>query len=90
MRFYFIAPLYLLHSIPPISLIYGARYDKMAGAFGAEGYNVESVSELDSVMKLVFGKSRQCPVIVNVVVDPSSSRKPQVRNTYTVSLYTVS
>jgi len=67
-----------LPSIPPNSLLYGARYDKIAGAFGAEGYNVESVSELDSVMKLVFGKSRQCPVIINVVLDPNSSRRPQV------------
>ena len=50
----------------------------MAGAFGADGYGVETVSELDKVLQLVFSMQMQGPVIINVAIDPSSSRKPQV------------
>ncbi len=74
------------HSVPPTSLLYGARYDKIASAFGADGYSVRTVLQLDEVMKLVFSKHREGPVIINIEVDPNSTRKPQVSVICTTTL----
>lgn len=71
----------VLYSIPPTSLLYGTRYDKLADAFGARGYNAATVPELNQVMSEVFASDRHGPVIVNVVVHPSSARKAQVCST---------
>ena len=64
--------------MPPTSLLYGTRYDKIAGAFGAKGYHVSTIPELSAAMSKVFGSEGLEPVLVNVVVHPSSSRKAQV------------
>ena len=75
---YNIDPEHFICSIPPNSLACGVRYDKMAAAFGAEGYGVETVAQLHTTLHQVFTKQRQHPVIINVAIDPSSARKPQV------------
>ena len=65
-------------SVPPTSLLYGSRYDKIASAFGAIGYNAETVPELNQVLSTAFQDNTQRPVLINVVVHPNSSRKAQV------------
>lgn len=65
-----------LYSVPPTSLLYGSRYDKIATAFNAKGYNAATIPELGQVLSKVFGD--EGPVIVNVVVHPNSARKAQV------------
>ena len=65
-------------SIPPTSLLYGTRYDKLAGAFGAQGYHAETIPELNQALLKAFRDNVLCPVIINVVVHPNSSRKAQV------------
>ena len=64
--------------MPPTSLLYGSRYDKIATAFNAKGYNAATIPELNQVLSEVFGGNGQGPVIVNVVIHPNSARKAQV------------
>ena len=65
-------------SVPPTSLLYGTRYDKIASAFGARGYGAKTIPELDQALCEVFNEESKGPVIINVEVHPTSSRKAQV------------
>lgn len=63
--------------MPPTSLLYGTRYDKIASAFGAKGYNAETLPELNQALSSAF-RNESGPVIINVVIHPNSARKAQV------------
>ena len=69
--------LFIPCSIPPTSLLYGVRYDKIAGAFGVQGFNAETIPELNHALSKAFATELE-PVLINIVIDPSSGRKPQV------------
>lgn len=58
--------------------MHGTRYDKIADAFGAKGYSAETIPEMNQVLAAAFQENTLVPVLVNVVVDPTSSRKAQV------------
>ncbi len=66
------------HSIPPTALHYATRYDRIALAFDAKGYNAQTIPELDEALHSAFHIKRQSPVIINVVLSPTSARKAQV------------
>ena len=71
----------VLSSLPPTSLLTGVKYNKMADVFHAKGYHASTPSQLCSILTTVtkaFTNERSAPVIINVEIDPSSARKPQV------------
>ncbi len=70
-------------SIPPTSLLPGARYDKMAACFGARGYNVASPQELRGALNEVLSQNgADLPAVINVIINTSSERKAQVIKLY--------
>ena len=74
-------------SIPPTSLLPGAAYHLLGRAFQGDGVTASSPEELRQALETAFtrvGRRRGRPIVINVVIDPTSSRKPQVR----ISSYT--
>ena len=69
--------MYCTCSIAPTSLLYDARYEKMAAAFGAEGYYAQTPSELRQSLEKAL-KQNQKPVLINVSINPVANKKPQV------------
>ena len=66
----------LILSLPPTSLIQ-AHYERIAGAFGCQGYLARSLDEVKkSVQSALAEKTR--PSIINVFIEPSSGRVQQV------------
>ncbi|XP_062519721.1 2-hydroxyacyl-CoA lyase 1-like isoform X1 [Corticium candelabrum] len=62
---------------PPTALLPDARYDKLASVFGGHGYFVTTPSELSTTLQQVFSHPTSQPVIINVIIDPTSDRKTQ-------------
>jgi 2-hydroxyacyl-CoA lyase 1 len=60
---------------PPTALNHGARYEKIAEAFGGAGYYVEHVADLRPALDK--GLSAGAPTIVNVRIAANASRKQQ-------------
>lgn len=69
---------WLSSSIPPTSLLPGAHYEKIAEAFLAEGYFASTPQELHHALTKAFTPNKSLPVVINVRICPSSSRKAQV------------
>ena len=65
------------YSIAPTSLLQDARYEKIAAAFGAEGYYASTPVELQRSLERAL-KQTQKPVLINVCIDPVAQKKPQV------------
>lgn len=65
------------YSIAPTSLLQDARYEKMALAFGAEGYYARTPVELRQSFEKAL-KQNQKPVLINVSINPIAEKKPQV------------
>lgn len=64
-------------SLPPTSLMQ-ANYERIAGAFGCQGYLARSLDEVKkSVQSALAEKTR--PSIINVFIEPSAGRVQQVR-----------
>lgn len=61
--------------LPPTTLLPGANYHMVMQAFGGEGYLVTSPDELRNVLIQAIDNSKPC--LINVVIDPYSSRKVQ-------------
>ncbi|CAM2702395.1 unnamed protein product [Rotaria socialis] len=62
-------------NLPPTSLTQ-ANYERIAGAFGCQGYLACSIEEVKkSVQSALAEKTR--PSIINVIIDPSSGRVQQ-------------
>ena len=61
--------------IPPRSLIWGARYDKMMEAFGGRGWYVEDPAQLRGALDEAMAFPG--PALVNVKLHPAAGRKPQ-------------
>jgi len=61
--------------IPPHVYTPGARYDQVIEAFGGKGYLVTRPEELRQSLKDAMG--RPIPTLVNVLIDPKATRKPQ-------------
>ena len=69
--------MHCVYSIAPTSLLHDARYEKMAAAFGADGYYAQTPSELRQSLAKAL-KQNQKPVLINVSIDPVAKKKPQV------------
>ena len=61
--------------IPPHVYTPGARYDQVIEAFGGKGYLVTTPEELRQSLKDAM--ERPIPTLVNVLIDPKATRKPQ-------------
>lgn len=80
-----------LCSIPPTSLLPGAAYHEMGRAFLGEGLLVSTPDQLRSALRQAFSaerlKRRGRPLVINVIIDPYSSRKPQVAGNFVGSKF---
>ena len=56
-----------------------ARYEKVIEAFGGKGDFVTTPSQLEGALQESLTKYADEPVIINVAINPQSSRKQQVR-----------
>ena len=75
--------------IPPTSLLPDSHYGKMAECFGSKGYAVSTPQELRAALQeTVYDHTVPLPVVINVVISPTSERRPQVGRIHT--LYIVS
>jgi 2-hydroxyacyl-CoA lyase 1 len=61
--------------VPPSVYTLGARYERIAEAFGGRGWCVERVKDLGPALKEALADPM--PSIVNVLIDPKADRKPQ-------------
>ncbi|KAG2465311.1 HACL1 lyase, partial [Polypterus senegalus] len=61
---------------PPVSLLPNAHYEQVMSAFGGKGYFVRTPDELHRALE----ESLNCetPSLINIMINPSSDRKPQV------------
>ena len=74
----------VLCSLPPTSLLPGAAYHDLGKAFLGEGLLVSTPPQLRRALTHAFSRERTTkrrgkPLVINVIIDPYSSRKPQVR-----------
>jgi hypothetical protein len=67
---------YILRA-PPTSLLPNSHYEKLASAFGGNGYFATTQAELSAALKDIFSYQRSQPVIINVMIDTTSQRKSQ-------------
>ena len=61
--------------IPPHVYTPNARYDRMIEAFGGKGYYVTTPEELKAALRAAMEAS--IPTLINVMIDPQATRKPQ-------------
>uniref|UniRef100_A0A8C5CYE3 2-hydroxyacyl-CoA lyase n=1 Tax=Gadus morhua TaxID=8049 RepID=A0A8C5CYE3_GADMO len=64
---------------PPVTLLPEARYDEVMRAFGGQGFLVRTVEELHSALQASLSYW-EGPSLINVLIDPASDRKQQVRH----------
>lgn len=64
-------------SVPPVSLLPNAQYEKIMSAFGGKGYFVKTPEELQNALKASV-TDKQTPSLINVMINPQSERKKQV------------
>uniref|UniRef100_A0A8C2XI18 2-hydroxyacyl-CoA lyase 1 n=1 Tax=Cyclopterus lumpus TaxID=8103 RepID=A0A8C2XI18_CYCLU len=73
---------------PPVTLLPEARYDEVMTAFGGRGFLVRTVEELHSALQLSLSDWER-PSLLNVLIEPSSDRKPQVTVTCQEYIFSV-
>ena len=61
--------------LPPWVYTPRARYEKLAEAFGGKGWFVDALSDLRPALDDAL--AADCPCVVNVMIDPKATRKPQ-------------
>uniref|UniRef100_T1JB33 2-hydroxyacyl-CoA lyase 1 n=1 Tax=Strigamia maritima TaxID=126957 RepID=T1JB33_STRMM len=76
--------LHLAISTPPTALTPNIRYERMSEMFGAKGFYVNTIPELQQAVKEALAIKDQ-PCIINVMIDPMSQRKTQEFNWLTSS-----
>ncbi len=64
--------------LPTYTYTLGANYERVIEAFGGAGYRVSRVAELGPALDAALASDR--PALVNVLIDPMASRKPQKFN----------
>lgn len=78
--------LHFLHYFrtPPSALTVETRYEALLGMFSDKGYFVKTIPELrQSLQGALLVRDR--PTILNVIISPTSGRKPQTFNWLTES-----
>ncbi|GJQ72410.1 hypothetical protein Trydic_g3491 [Trypoxylus dichotomus] len=63
-------------TLPPSTLGFGTRYEKMMELFGRKGYICHSVPELQKAVREALSVN-DAPSIINVIINPSADRRPQ-------------
>ncbi|XP_073961711.1 2-hydroxyacyl-CoA lyase isoform X2 [Choristoneura fumiferana] len=71
-------------STPPTALSVQVRYEKMMEMFGETGHLCHTVEEIQVAIKAAIAVTDR-PSIINILINPSSSRKPQAFNWLTES-----
>lgn len=69
---------------PPTALSSEVRYEKMMGMFGVSGHLCRTVEEIESAVKAAIAVTDR-PSIINILISPQASRKPQTFNWLTES-----
>ncbi|XP_075980200.1 2-hydroxyacyl-CoA lyase isoform X2 [Anticarsia gemmatalis] len=69
---------------PPTALTVETRYEKMMEIFGESGHLCRTVEEIEAAIKKAVAVTDK-PSIINILIDPSSNRKPQTFNWLTES-----
>ncbi|XP_026725691.1 2-hydroxyacyl-CoA lyase 1 isoform X2 [Trichoplusia ni] len=69
---------------PPTALSGEVRYEKMMEMFGETGHLCRTVEEIETAVKKSIAVTDK-PSIINILIDPSSNRKPQAFNWLTES-----
>jgi thiamine pyrophosphate-dependent acetolactate synthase large subunit-like protein len=64
------------NSLPPTSLLQ-ANYERIAGAFGCQGYLACSIEEVKKSVQSALAEKTH-PSIINVFIEPTSGRVQQV------------
>ena len=78
-----VTSLFNIHRIPPTSFLPGVSYDQVAKGLGGGGSSVSTPDELKSALAMVLSqKERKLPHLINVEINPSSSRRAQVHWMY--------
>lgn len=67
------------HRAPPVTLLPEARYHEVMSAFGGRGFLVRTPLELRQALSLSL-EDWERPSLLNVLIDPASDRKQQVRS----------
>lgn len=70
--------------MPPSALTVETHYENMMSMFGLKGYFVKEISELQTAVREALQLTDR-PTIINVIISPSSDRKPQAFNWLTES-----
>ncbi|KAG4068877.1 hypothetical protein HA402_005025 [Bradysia odoriphaga] len=74
----------LLKATPPTALTVETRYENMMQLFGQNGYLVRDIPQLQSALSEALTLTNR-PTIINVLISPSSDRKPQEHSWLTES-----
>ena len=61
--------------VPPHVYTPGARYDRVIEAFGGRGFHVTTPAELTQALH--EAGEAVMPTLINVMIDPQATRKPQ-------------
>ncbi|XP_030040420.2 2-hydroxyacyl-CoA lyase 1 isoform X1 [Manduca sexta] len=69
---------------PPTALSGEVRYEKMMEMFGETGHLCRTVEDIKAALKKALEETEK-PSIINILIDPQSSRKPQTFNWLTES-----
>lgn len=70
--------------MPPSALTVETHYENMMNMFGLKGYFVKEIPELQNAVREALQLTDR-PTIINVIISPSSDRKPQAFNWLTES-----
>ena len=66
----------LVEKSPFYSLYPDCHYEKMALMFKNEGYFCKSIGDIDGAMRRAIAETAK-PSIINIMIDPMATRKPQ-------------
>lgn len=80
----FLISILFIRSTPPTALSGEVRYEKMMEMFGETGHLCRTVEEIETAVKKSIAVTDK-PSIINILIDPSSNRKPQAFNWLTES-----
>ncbi|KAI4456600.1 2-hydroxyacyl-coa lyase [Holotrichia oblita] len=63
-------------TVPPTTLEFSTRYEKMMELFGKKGHFCQTIPELQNAIKAALNVE-DSPSIINIIISPSADRRPQ-------------
>lgn len=67
---------FISRRVPPTTLAFSTRYEKMMELFGKQGHFCETIPELQNAVKAALSVE-DSPSIINIIISPSADRRPQ-------------